>query len=115
MEKKDLQLGMVVEKRNGNRGLVVGVMINHQMTSIILDEFGFEYVHAYTDDLKIPRMSFMDIVKVYDARKYFGLGYDCIIQTNDLPLLWERHEVIEVTLQEVAEKFGVDSVKIVEQ
>lgn len=114
MEKKDLQPGMIVERYDGYRGLIVTVMINNQPTDIILGENWYEFVYTYSWDLKVPKRSYLDIVRVYDSGGAFGLGTN-LIQAKDLTLLWERPKPLEVTLQEVAEKFGVDSVKIVER
>lgn len=96
--KKDLKSGMIVEYRNGERGVV--------LDDKIIGEEGFNYLHSYTEELKEePRpdtgWSSYDIKKVYTSRASF---IDDIFKDKCLELIWEREEVQFMTAAQMAAK-----------
>lgn len=99
MIKNDLKNGMGVELRDGLRGVVVNGYICHE--------------HQYTrlsdirDDLKHNDFNTLDIVKVYKQAEYCGI-LNLISETCSGDPIWTRQETQEVTLDEIAAKFGVD-------
>ena len=110
MKKNDLKNRMVVEMRNGDRYLVVDKYL------LDIDGKGFMLLSSYTDDLMNEDKSInpMDeeINREFDIMKI----YDCTTQWNALReknLIWERKEVVTMTLSEIKEKLGVDNLQII--
>ena len=106
MQKSDLKSGMSVKLRNGEKGLIVDVN-NIKIIQYVDD---WDNLNAsYTTDLKYSSNSNLagyDIMEVYRI-----LNYDCVIRENLCKpenLIWKRKEVTELTMQEIADKFGVD-------
>ena len=114
MKKSDLKSKMCVELRNGERYMVVD--------DVLLKKNGFHMLKNYNEDLKHSLFSDYDIIKVYKGVNLF------INFTNDLgiagdilnfnfeddgifELLWDK-ETLELTLDEIAQKFNVDVSKI---
>lgn len=99
-----LESRMVVEYRNGERRIVVN--------NILMGEYGWGKISEYNNDLTNNWDKNLDIIKVFDKIDTF----DILSEKSrlDKMLLWERKEIKEVTLKEIAEKFGVDEVKVIE-
>lgn len=104
MKKSDLKNRMVVEYQNGYRRMVVG--------DRLMGINGSGYLDDFNEDLTMqnsPSRDF-DIMIVYNQ-----IGtLDEIKRVNSCNKIWERHEVKEVTMAEVEEKFGC-KVKIVKE
>lgn len=111
MKKSDLKNRMVVETRNGNRYLVVDDYL------LAINGKGFLFLSSYTDDLtnkdklttdpieeKINRE--FDIMKIYDRTTQWNY-------LKGIDLLWERKEVVTMTLSDIKKKLGVDNLKII--
>src|SRR5574344_472211 len=104
MRKSDFKSGMSVKLRNGQIGFIVDVfgekIIQYENTWYNLDK-------EYNQDLRLitTNCDEWDIMEVYRI-----LNYDCVIRKNLCKpenLIWKRKEVTELTMQEIADKFGV--------
>ena len=105
----DLKVGMLVELRDGRKYLIAKTIDNELVGT---RDSGFMLVERYENDLSFEGCSTNDIVKVYSIRKTKTNMYS--YSTNDRDLLFERKEPKELTMQEIADKFGipVDQLKI---
>lgn len=101
--KSIIKPGVVVEYACGKRALVV--LVNDELVFTSRD--GFMHLKEYDEDLLvIPRNSTShnwDIVKIYNVR--FGCGFENMLKDDLLLPIWTR--VREITLQEIADKFGI--------
>lgn len=107
--KKDLKSGMVVKTRNNTMSLVV----DDKLISI----GGFGRLTEYNDDLTVTNepdtniQSGFDIMEVYDEVNCWGWGFSrglsYVEEKKCGTLVWKRKEIKEVTMQEIADKFGV--------
>lgn len=104
MQKSNIKSGMSVRLRNGEMGLIVDVfgkrIIQFKNNWENLDE-------SYNQDLKIitDTCDDLDIMEVYRIP-----NYDSVIRENFcIPenIIWRRKELIELTMQEIADKFGI--------
>ena len=119
MKRVDLKTGMVIETREGKMGLV---LLNTSKGDVIGgcgNAGGSTWCESitrnYRDDLTSPYGDRADIVAVYNSTSnlYFGST-----DKQRLDLIWKRPvEPIEMTIQEIAEKLGIDTnrLKIVEK
>lgn len=100
MKKSDLKPGMVVEYANGDRRLVIE--FNNEL--VLLSNCSWGNLKDYSEDLKSSGENF-NIDKIYKPQFMTGLDsmlkgvYNCI---------WERPKSIELTMEEIAEKFGIN-------
>lgn len=105
MKKQDIQLGMVVEYRCGKKALVISV--NDEV--LFSDTFGYMRLKDYNDDLTVidrhEDSGKWDIDKVFKVT--LGCSIDTMLSGNFLKLLWERQKEVELTMDEIAEKFGI--------
>lgn len=98
----ELKPGMVVEYRNGSKRLVVS--INNRLHFISDYEHLDNIENIYNKDLTcIPERNF-DIMKIYKVPKIAGLNY--LLNINPKKLIWKRPAIKELTLKEIADKFG---------
>ena len=114
MKKSDLKVGMVVERRNGVKMLVMETpsvgrfLSNNDIWCPLTD---------YTETLEYRNLSkSFDIVKVYKGAKY-GFGFNYLIDFAE-DVIWEREKPkTELTLEQIAEKFNipVESLRIKDQ
>lgn len=108
MKRSGLKTGMIVEKRNGELGFV---LLGTSNGDIIASDNGNKFgdwcpIEANYDEGLMYRDDddrHNDIVKIYDG----GTNKDYLTMESKL-LVWERKEPIEITLDEIAKKFGVD-------
>ena len=105
MKKQDIQLGMVVEYHCGKKALVISV--NDEV--LFSDTFGYMRLKDYNDDLIVidrhDDSGKWDIDKVFKVT--LGCSIDTMLSGNFLKLLWERQKEVELTMDEIAEKFGI--------
>ena len=105
MKKQDIQLGMVVEYHCGKRALVISV--NNKV--LFSNNNGYMRLENYNDDLLVVNRhedsGKWDIDKVFDVT--FGCSIDTMLNDSLLRLLWERQKEVELTMQEIADKFGI--------
>lgn len=91
MTKKDLKNGMIVELREGTRYLYCeGVMRGLN---------AWDLISTYTDDLKCPEFSRLDIVKVYEDTKEYNLN--TIFEHDYLKLIWQRPKPPKLSEREI--------------
>jgi len=101
--KDGLKIGYVVQLRNGNYEIVM-----NSLNGVVFMDMGrYTCLDSYTEDLK-----YGGPLGKYDVIKVWGFANDVVqslfIGTNSRDLLWERKEPKELTMQEIADKFGVD-------
>ncbi len=105
MKKQDIQLGMVVEYRCGKRALVISV--NDEI--LFSDNDGYMRLKDYDNDLLVidrhNDSDNWDIDKIFKVT--LGCSIDTMLNGNFLKLLWERQKEVELTMDEIAEKFGI--------
>ena len=105
MKKQDIKLGMVIEYHCGKRALVISV--NDEI--LFSDNDGFMRLKDYNDDLLVIERH--DTTDMWDIDKIFKVTVECSIDTMlkgcFLKLLWERQKEVELTMDEIAEKFGI--------
>lgn len=100
MKLSELKPGMVVEYADGNKRLVI-VFDNKLMFT---GETGYQTDIArwYNEDLTHKEFASSDIVKVYEVN--FGNIFTLMTPSR---LLWERPQIIELTIEQIAKKFDV--------
>ena len=105
MKKLDLKPGMVVEYHCGKKALVISV--NDEV--LFSDTFGYMRLKDYNDDLLVidrhDDSGKWDIDKVFKVT--MGCSIDAMLRGAFLKLLWERRQEVELTMDEIAEKFGI--------
>lgn len=100
MKKSDLKPGMVVEYANGKRRLVIE--FNDEL--VLLGDDGWGNLDDFSENLERLNENFT-INKIYKPQFMTGLdsmlnsAYNCI---------WERSKSVELTMEEIAEKFGIN-------
>lgn len=102
--KSDLQSGMVVKLRNGEKYLVVGDML--------IERNGFMRLCDYNDKLLRNTEPYVkgisekyDIMVVYDKTDAWGGGFASGLHYGNI--IWEREEIQEFTMEEIANKLGI--------
>lgn len=102
MEKKDLKAGMVVENREGERKLVCSI----QGKTYLIGKNTYSSLEYFDDNLKKTQkgISQKDIVKVYDSD---GRTFESILDSFYLRLIWKGNDKITISMNQIAEKFGV--------
>ena len=117
----DIKSGFVVELRNGERLLATRAGGNNFTKIIVNPASGqWHYLSNWSDELCCQsritcalgqrRDSSRDIMKVYgliNATAYYGSVFDanCI---KPRMLLWERKDLVKMTLKQIEEKLGFD-------
>lgn len=102
MTHPELKPGMVIEYQNGERRLVV--LINDKLRAISNDTYLMEPTEYFT--LK----KIVNIVKIYQPASAGSLDY---LLNNPGQLIWKyEEEVKELTMQEIANKFGIPVEKL---
>jgi len=105
--KDDLKIGYVVQFENGAYAMFVNTLIG---LVFITQDGVFVKLTDYKGDL--TTFSNTDIEESYSIVKVFGFSRLTMATLNITPydreLLWERKEPKELTMQEIADKFGVD-------
>lgn len=111
--KADLKDGMILEKRNGDRGIYIRGVLHCKV--------GFNDIESnWDDELKnidgICIGQDIDIVKVYEVKSRAGGSVEGLLtSTNNLTLIWERKEepeYKEMTVEEIEKELGY-KVKVV--
>lgn len=98
IQQKHLRSGMVVEYANGERRLVTDIMGK----LILISEDGFQPLSEYNEDLTIGDYSNTVINKVGISEPY------CLeVMLKGATIVWERPKEVELTMQEIADKFGI--------
>ena len=99
MKKSDLKPGMVVEYASGEKRLVV--TINNAL--YLISRASFADVESFNDDLTCSNNPDINIVKIYLPREAASLStlFEC------KNCIWERQKETVLTMQEIADKFGI--------
>ena len=103
MKKQDIQLGMVVEYHCGKKALVISV--NNEV--LFSDTNGYMRLKDYDDDLLVINSDSdkWDIDKIFKVTVESSIS--TMLNSSFLKLLWERQKEVELTMDEIAEKFGI--------
>lgn len=107
MRKSNIKSGMSVKLRNGQMGLIV-------------DVFGIKIIQLENNWLNLDKEYNQDLINYdgWDIMEVYSIpNYECVIRENFcIPenIIWRREELIELTMQEIADKFGIpiNSLKI---
>lgn len=101
MKKPDLKPGMVVEYANGKRRLVIE--FNNQLALLGNDNWGD--LELISEDLEFLANEDFTINKVYNPGYMQGLN--SMLESSH-PCIWERPKSVELTMEDIAEKFGIN-------
>ena len=111
---KDLKEGMMIQYRDGRLRKVQ----KHDGEMIVNSLNGFTSLSNFSSDLTCDSNSDLDIMEVYEQKRSSPCEFFSF-DLKDFELVWSREdeEVLELSLAEVAKKFGVKvtNVKIVEK
>ena len=91
--KFDLKNKMVVELKNGLKGIIVD--------NLIIGKNFFSDLSKYNDDLTNFGKN-LDIVAVYEPWAY--MGFEDYLNDNNLALVWKREELVKMTKEEIEEE-----------
>ena len=98
IQKEHLRSGMVVEYLSGERRLIVDI----RGELVLISEDGFKPLSEYNEDLTINDHPDVAINKI---------GLSCPSSLKGMffkaTIIWERPEAVELTMDEIAEKFGI--------
>ena len=104
MTKSDLKPGMVIETREGNKALVIEV--NGKLYYTKWRTYN-NISNYYNEDLT-NEFSDLDVDKVYKISQPSPLSTLLDDTDLNLTLLWERSKEVELTMDEIAKKFGIE-------
>ena len=117
--KSDLQTGMNVEMRDGDRYLVLlnackGICGRNNYTNLLISakDKSQKNLDSYKEDLTAAVTSDYDIVKIYKPKYFFQM--QTLNEIEECDIIWQRDEPIEMTLDEVCEALG-KNIKIVKE
>lgn len=99
MKKSDLKPGMVVEYASGGKRLVV--IINNKL--YLIGENMYATLESFDDDLNCSINS-LNIVKIYQP--VTASNFSSLLKCTNC--IWERITEVTVTMEEIAEKFGIN-------
>lgn len=99
--KSDLKPGMIVEYASGSRRLI----LNSDKGLFLAGLNIYCSLEPYNDNLCCEKCPAFTINKVYENNGQVELNY--ILKSSQLKLVWERPQTVELSLQEIAEKFNV--------
>jgi hypothetical protein len=109
MKRSDLRSGMVVVTRDGDKGIVLlGTSKGNIIGGVGNSTSGlWKPLDGLNDDLEgMTSTTGDDIIAVYDGTSNMHYGSTNL---DNLRLIWERPaDPIVLTIDEIAEKFGVD-------
>lgn len=112
-----LKDGMVVETREGKLYLV---RTNYNSEKILCNNESWEPVSNYNEELKIKDTMITDLKKLDIMKIYTPLftnpcnNLDYTFHKDNLTCVWEREEVIEMTLAQVCKELG-KNIKIIKE
>ena len=104
MQKSDIKSGMSVKLKNGEIGIVIDI---DGRKIIQFENSWIDINNDYNQALKLITTKYddWDIMEVYSIP-----NYECVIRKNlckPKNLIWRREEQKELTMQEIADKFGI--------
>lgn len=98
--KSDLKDGMVVELKNGYRGIVIHNLIVGEDFYIQLSNYNYSLIVNYNNSI----VNGLNIIKVYNALSY--KGFKNYIKDENLTLIWERENPRKMRKEEIEEELG---------
>lgn len=100
MKKSDLKTGMVVELRNGKKGMV---LLDTKDGDIISGEYYGRLLSYFREDLTSDISIDYDIIKIYqpEAISYYLYYYNNHIHFSNRNCIWERKEQHSYDLNEL--------------
>lgn len=101
MKKSDLKPGMVVENKQGVRFLVAEM--NSEL--FLLGHHGFDNLCNYKEDFTNTTSELLSICKIYQPKD--GNSFETLLTSRKGDLIWKRPEEVILTMQEIADKFGI--------
>lgn len=103
MKKQDLKTGMQVELNDGDRYVV---LLDTSVGDILcrINEGEWMNLTTHEDDLTYPSAPCFSIKRVYGGKCPHKFISE---EMSDCYLLWERDEKVELTMDEIAEKFNI--------
>ena len=101
MNKSDLKPGMVVENKQCVRFLVAEM--NSKL--FLLGYHGFDNLCNYNEDLTNTVSEILSICKIYQPKD--GSSFETLLTSRKGDLIWERPEEVILTMQKIADKFGI--------
>lgn len=106
MRKSDLRSGMILELRNGQ----LGILIQTRLGLLIQFDNSWDSLEDYNLDLTAKIDRDCDVFKV---KQINSETFIIRKNLNRAKTIWNREEQpIELTIDEIADKFGVDSSRI---
>lgn len=100
--KSDLKDGMVVELKNGYRGIIIHNLIVGEDFYIQLSNYNYRLIANYNN----PIVNGLNIIKVYNALSY--KGFKNYIKDENLTLIWERESPRKMKKEEIESKLGYE-------
>lgn len=100
-----LQSGRIVELRDGNMGIIIAT---HMGLLVQLEDVWHDFTN-YDENFKSTITIDNDIVRIREIRREYQ-----VIRKDfkDAPIVWERKEVKEYTLDEVLKMAGLDKAEV---
>lgn len=108
MKLSDLKPGMIVKTKKEEKFLVL--FINNEMIFSSINNYIDS--SSYNEDLTCKSFSDLTIVEVFVPVIKTSLLELLTSNYSFLESIWKREEILEVTMEEVAKKFGVKEIKI---
>lgn len=102
-------IGYIAELNNGDRYIIVPAA---NETICLVNQMGWISIYDYDEKLKSVYNNKFDIDAIILCNFPFNL--DCLFNDNKVEIIWERDDVLEVTMKEIEAKFGC-RVKIVKE
>lgn len=102
--------GRIVKYKNGTYAIFVSNYYNYG--ACFLSKTGCVLLSSYNSNLMQveSKLDGWSIVAIYETPK--GIGLDKQLEDNNKTVIWKR-ECLELTLEDIAKKFNVQSVKII--
>lgn len=98
----DLKPGMILKLRNNKKLVVLKAP-----ELIFLGVTGCELPKMYNSDMTYLESKNWDIMKVYEGCENYWINGLSSYLNNPGDLIWERTEYTELSMQEIADKFGI--------
>lgn len=102
--KKDLKTGMIVELKDQERYLVLGDTLVGIDNQSLLSYYNEDLTLKCNNIDSIKRCTICKVYKKYDG--HWGGGFKEGLH-NDVILIWERPKVVELSMEEIANKLGI--------
>ena len=106
MKRNELEVGYLIEFRNGERKIVMPCD-DPDYPIVLTNQYGeWSYLGVYTDSLLSTIAKKFDIVKVFGFSKLTSQALS--FNTNHRELIWERKEKRKMTVAEIENILGYE-------